>query len=105
MEGRNGMDKVVHFEIPVDDRARAKAIIAANMYAVLATAEAQGSPWATPVYFAPSGYSELFWVSSPDATHSRNIAVRPQVGIVVFDSQVPIGTGQGVYMTAEAEEV
>ena len=83
----------------------AKAIIDANLYAVLATADEQGSPWATPVYFAPSGYSELFWVSSPDATHSRNIAVRPQVGIVVFDSQVPIGTGQGVYMTAEAEEV
>jgi hypothetical protein len=27
------------------------------------------------------------------------------VGIAIFNSQVPIGTGQGVYMTAEAEEV
>src|SRR6266511_2971956 len=39
---------------------------------------------------------------SADATHSRNIAVRPQIGIVVFDSQVPISTGQAVYMTAVA---
>jgi hypothetical protein len=28
--------------------------------------------------------------------------VRPEVGIVVFDSQAPIGAGQGVYMSAAA---
>ncbi|HEY2960762.1 MAG TPA: pyridoxamine 5'-phosphate oxidase family protein [Actinomycetota bacterium] len=82
-----------------------RKIIDANLYMVLATADAAGRPWASPVYFANSGYHEFFWVSSPEATHSRNIAVRPQVGIVVFDSQVPIGTGQAVYMEAVAEEV
>src|SRR6266498_4803037 len=82
-----------------------RRIIDANLYMVLATADAAGQPWASPVYFANSGYDEFFWVSSPDATHSRNIAARPQVGIVVFDSQVPIGTGQGVYMLAMAQEV
>jgi len=35
-------------------------------------------------------------------THSRNIAVRSEVGIAIFDSQVPIGAGQGVYMSATA---
>jgi hypothetical protein len=35
-------------------------------------------------------------------THSRNIAVRPEVGIAVFDSHAEIGTGQGVYMSAAA---
>jgi hypothetical protein len=88
-----------------DPGAIARTIIDANLYMVLATADAAGHPWASPVYFANAGYAELFWVSSPDATHSRNIAVRPQVGIVVFDSQVPIGTGQGVYMAAVAEEL
>jgi hypothetical protein len=29
--------------------------------------------------------------------------VRPEVGIVVFDSRVAIGAGQGVYMSAVAE--
>jgi hypothetical protein len=48
---------------------------------------------------------QFFWVSSPEATHSRNIAVRPGVGIVIFNSQAPIGTGQGVYMLAVAEEI
>jgi hypothetical protein len=88
-----------------DRGAFAQRIIDQNLYMVLGTADASGRPWATPVYFAPSGYGEFFWVSSPEATHSRNIAVRPEIGIVIFDSGAPIGTGQGVYMTAVAEEV
>lgn len=88
-----------------DSGAVARQIIDANQYMVLGTADVAGRPWATPVYFANSGYFEFFWVSSPEATHSRNIAVRPQIGIVIFNSQVQIGTGQGVYMAAVAEEV
>ena len=78
-------------------------IIEASRYLVLATADVAGRPWSSPVYFAHIGWAEFFWVSSPDVTHSRNIAVRPEVGIVVFDSQVGIGAGQGVYMSAVAE--
>ena len=62
-------------------------IIEASRYLVLATADKAGRPWSSPVYFAHIGFTEFFWVSSPDATHSRNIAVRPEVGIVIFDSQ------------------
>jgi hypothetical protein len=85
-----------------DDLATARAIVDANLYMTLATADAAGRPWPTPVYFAPASYRELVWVSQPDARHSRNIAARPDVGIVVFDSQAPIGTGRAVYMTARA---
>jgi hypothetical protein len=77
-------------------------IIEASRYLVLATADAAGRPWSSPVYFAHVGLTEFFWVSSPDVTHSRNIAARPEVGIVIFDSQAAIGTGQGVYMSAAA---
>jgi Pyridoxamine 5'-phosphate oxidase len=75
-------------------------IIEASRYLVLATADTAGRPWSTPLYFAHIGFTEFFWVSSPDVTHSRNIAVRPEVGIVVFDSQAAIGAGQGVYVSA-----
>jgi hypothetical protein len=78
-------------------------IIEASRYLVLATADATGRPWSSPVYFAHIDFAEFFWVSSPGATHSANIAVRPEVGIAVFDSQAAIGTGQGVYMAAAAE--
>ncbi|HMJ76303.1 MAG TPA: pyridoxamine 5'-phosphate oxidase family protein [Iamia sp.] len=83
----------------------ARAIIDANLYMTLATADTAGRPWPTPVYFAPVEYRELVWVSRPEARHSRNIAARPEVGIVVFDSQAPISTGQAVYMAAVAELV
>jgi hypothetical protein len=85
------------------DGATARAIIDANGYMTLATADASGLPWATPVWFAPVGYREFLWVSSPEARHSRNLAERPQLGIVFFDSRAPIGTGQGVYMSAPAD--
>lgn len=86
-----------------DDIAR--AILDAGMYVVLATADADGLPWASPVWFAKEDYRELYWVSFPGARHSQNIAVRPQIAMVVFDSTVAPGTGQGVYMTATAEQL
>ena len=79
-----------------------REIIEASRYLVLATADAAGRPWSTPVYFAHIGFTEFFWVSSPDVTHSVNIAVRPEVGIAIFDSHAAIGAGQGVYMSAVA---
>ena len=78
-------------------------IIGASRYLVLATADGTGRPWSSPVYFAHIGWAEFFWVSSPDVTHSANIAARPEVGIAIFDSQAPIGAGQGVYMSAAAQ--
>ena len=83
----------------------ARTIIDSNMYMVLGTADESRQPWVSPVYYASAGYKEFYWVSSPEVRHSRNIVARPQVSIVIFNSQVPIGTGQGVYMSAIAEEL
>jgi nitroimidazol reductase NimA-like FMN-containing flavoprotein (pyridoxamine 5'-phosphate oxidase superfamily) len=88
-----------------DHGAIARAIVDANLYMVLSTADQSGRPWASPVYYAPDGYTDFYWVSSPEATHSRNLAARPELAIVIFDSGAPIGTGQGVYMSAVAEEL
>ena len=88
-----------------DLAATAREIIDQSMYMVLGTADEAGRPWVSPVYFAAGEYSNFYWVSLPDAQHSRNLAGRPEVSIVVFDSGVPIGTGQGVYMSARAEEL
>lgn len=88
-----------------DPAAVARTLVEASLYLVLGTADEHGLPWASPVYFAHSDHRDFFWVSKPDARHSRNIAARPDVSIVIFDSSVPIGTGQGVYMTAVAREL
>jgi nitroimidazol reductase NimA-like FMN-containing flavoprotein (pyridoxamine 5'-phosphate oxidase superfamily) len=83
----------------------ARTILDTGPYVVLATADADGVPWASPVWFAQEDYSELYWISYPGARHSQNIAVRPRIAMVVFDSTVAPGTGQAVYMTATAEQV
>jgi hypothetical protein len=37
--------------------------------------------------------------------HSRNIRLNPDVFLVVYDSTVPEGTGEGVYIKAKAYEL
>ena len=83
----------------------AKTIVDANLYMVLGTADENGHPWVSPVYYASVDYREFVWVSRPETLHSHNLTARPEISIVIFDSSVPIGTGQGVYMAATAEEV
>lgn len=82
-----------------------RGIVDANSYMTLATADADGQPWASPVFYGVRDYTDFHWMSVPEATHSRNVAARPQLSMVVFDSQVVPGTGQAVYMSAVAEQV
>jgi nitroimidazol reductase NimA-like FMN-containing flavoprotein (pyridoxamine 5'-phosphate oxidase superfamily) len=84
-----------------DDIAR--EIFAAGTYVVLATAGGNGVPWSSPVWFATEDNRSIYWVSHPAARHSENIAARPEIALVVFDSTVAAGHGQAVYMTADAE--
>jgi hypothetical protein len=89
----------------VDPATLARRLIDANSYLTLGTADVGGRPWVSPVWYAAAGYTELLWVSSPDARHCRNISVRPEVGIAIFDSRVPLGEAQAVYMSAVAQEL
>jgi hypothetical protein len=81
----------------------AREIIDSNSYMTLGTADAAGMPWVSPVWFATADYREFFWASDPERRHSRNLAERPHVSIVIFNSQVPIYSGQAVYMSAVAD--
>jgi nitroimidazol reductase NimA-like FMN-containing flavoprotein (pyridoxamine 5'-phosphate oxidase superfamily) len=83
----------------------ARAVVAANRYMTLATADAGGRPWASPVWFATRECRDFVWVSHPDARHSLNIAARPEVALVIFDSHVEPGHGQAVYISARAQEL
>jgi uncharacterized protein YhbP (UPF0306 family) len=88
-----------------DHTGIANAIVDANRYLTLGTSDEDGTPWLTPLYYTPDGYADFYWISSPDATHSRNLGRRPEVSIVIFDSQAAIGTAQAVYARAHAEQV
>ena len=88
-----------------DATAAARAVIDSNSYLTLGTADEAGRPWVSPVWFAHSGYREFFWVSHPDARHSRNLAARPEASLVIFDSQAPPAAAAAVYASALAEEL
>jgi pyridoxine/pyridoxamine 5'-phosphate oxidase len=88
-----------------DNAAIARTIIDSNRYMTLSTADASGLPWVSPVWFATVDCRRFFWVSDPDARHSRNLASRPQLAIVIFDSTVAVGDAQPVYMSSVAEEL
>lgn len=83
----------------------AKRIIESNRYMVLGTADEAGVPWATPVWYAHTDHRRFIWVSSPDRRHSRNVRARPDVSLVIFNSQVAVGSAEAVYMAARAEEL
>jgi uncharacterized protein YhbP (UPF0306 family) len=88
-----------------DLAAVARDIVDSNVYMTLATADRDGNPWPSPVWYAHADYTEFLWVSRPDARHSRNLVGRPQLGIVIFDSTAGVGAAQAVYIEAVAEEL
>lgn len=87
------------------DAEAARAIVDANSYMTVATADAEGAPWASPVWFAHTQYTTFLWMSQSGARHSCNIAARPQVAIVIFDSRVSPRQRNAVYIEAAAEVV
>lgn len=92
---------------------RARELLADNQYLTLATADPSGRPWSSTVWYAArllpqSAQSlavEFIWLSRPKAQHSRNLVQRPEVGISIFDSAQPAGTGDGLPFAARAELV
>lgn len=84
----------------------ARDVIDSNRYLVLGTSEDDGRPRVSPVYYSHVGYREFYWVSSPEARHSRNVAARSEVSFVIFNSTLlPTQNAQAVYVDAIAEQV
>lgn len=89
-----------------DDLAEmARQVIDANHFMTVGTSEPDGRPRLSPVYFTHAGYRDFYWVSSPTAHHSVNLAARPAVAVVIFDSTATPGDGRAVYLEADAAQV
>src|SRR6266567_501372 len=88
-----------------DLAAHARALLDTNRYLTLGTIDPNGRPWTSPVYFTSADERAFYWTSATDAQHSRNLAERPQVSIVVFDSTVAPYHGRAVYAVGEAREL
>ena len=88
-----------------DLNAMARRVIDAGHYMTLGTTDPDGRPRLSPVYYTPARYSDFYWVSSPGAQHSRNLAERPEAEIVIFDSTAPAGQGEAVYIHATVRAI
>jgi hypothetical protein len=85
--------------------ALAKAVVDANYYMTLGTADETGTPWVSPVYFVTADHRTYYWASKTDTRHSCNLAARPELSIAIFDSTVPVYQGRAVYLTAIGAEL
>jgi nitroimidazol reductase NimA-like FMN-containing flavoprotein (pyridoxamine 5'-phosphate oxidase superfamily) len=83
----------------------ARKQLAANRFMVLGTVDPSGRPRVSPVWFSMVAHRDLYWLSSEEAHHSRNIAKRPDVSVVVLDTRADPHTGQAVYLEATAARV
>jgi len=89
-----------------DDLAEmARRVVDANHFMTLGTSEPDGRPRLSPVYFTHTGYRDFYWVSSSTAHHSVNLAARPSVALVIFDSTTAPGESGAVYLEADAARV
>ena len=82
----------------------ARSIVDTNRFMALGTADPSGTPWVSPVWYAPLSYRDYVWGSRPGTRHSRNLAERPQVAIAIYDSHRP-GSWTAFYMEAVANEL
>jgi len=85
-----------------DTTSHARTVLDGTTYVVLATADADGAPWATPVWYAHDGLDRLYWLSWPGSRHSRLIEQRPEIALTVFDSTAVPNQGTAFYATARA---
>lgn len=50
----------------------------------LATVGADGLPQVTPLFFVADEHVQLYWLSSPNSRHSRNLAERPHAAATIY---------------------
>ena len=85
--------------------ARASEIIGNIQYLTIASISSSGEPWNTPVFTAFDDQLNFYWFSDHQAQHSRNVRETGKAFLVIYDSTVPEGTGEGVYIQAAVKEL
>lgn len=83
-------------DVTVERRARryssdrlervARRLMSAAPLCALATASVGGRPHINHMYFASSGWFDVYWISDADSIHSRNLTKNPSAAVTVYDS-------------------
>ncbi|MEK7549576.1 MAG: pyridoxamine 5'-phosphate oxidase family protein [Patescibacteria group bacterium] len=88
-----------------DYEEKAKKILESVRYATVATVTPEGKGWNTPVAHDMDENLNVYWFSDKENQHSKNIRQNPHTFIVIYDSTIPDGEGEGVYIEALTEEL
>src|SRR5512145_2518531 len=84
-------------------RATALAYLRAHNVVTLATTGGDG-PWAAAVFYASADFT-LYFVSSPDARHSGNLAMHPRVAVAVHEDYRDWTAIKGLQMEGFAQVI
>jgi len=84
---------------------RAQEILATIRYATIATVTPDGKPWNSPVAHEIDADNIIYWFSDKANQHSVNVRENPHAYIVIYDSTVPEGDGEGVYIEVDVTEL
>ena len=85
-----------------------KALLGEQNCLTLATAGADGEPWATPLFYFADVLDEklcLYWVSSESSSHSLNLERTPRVSAPVYRHATSWREIRGVQMRGLASKV
>lgn len=84
---------------------KARKIIQDNLYITIATASNNGEPWVSPLYCAFDNKHNFYWISPHKTKHQEFAKENNHVAFVLFDSSMPVGTGEGVYGMGKVHEL
>lgn len=84
---------------------RAKEIVATINYITIASVTPDGLPWNSPVFSNFDEDYNFYWGTHRDSQKAQNIRANENVFLVIYDSTVPSGAGEGVYIKAKAHEI
>jgi len=90
---------------PGDEFDPVRALLDETTTMVLATRGPNGTPRATPVYFAAEHTLRLIFLSDPDSLHSRNLANAPQASVAIYPEESDWRRLRGVQMTGHAAAI
>ena len=86
-------------------KSGAKEIIDSLIYLTLATVCEDNTAWNSPLYFTRDKDYNFYFGSPKNTVHSQNIRRNGQGFVVIYDTTMPEGTGEGVYFTANIKEL
>ena len=84
---------------------RVRRLLDESHFMSLATASKNAVPWGSPIFFGVDEDLVFYWLSSPEAQHSKNIHANPLAFITIYDSTRRDWDGFGVYFSTRAEKI